>query len=572
MKYKLLIYDNLKNKFKGANEFILKNPFSVILISYFIFTIIRFIISLLIEEPTIMGDELAYKSMAYNFFWYKNFYKIDYGFYINFPNYLYQLVISVSFFFKNNFYIIIKLINSLIMNLSIFPIYLLSKKFNNQKHSVFISIFSLLLPSYNYINFVMPDAFYFTMFLFAFYFTIEYFYNFNLKYSFSSGISLILLFFIKPHAISFIISTFLILFIIVLLNFKKKENLKKIIITIPVFLSTIIISFIILKTLNYNKLNSLLGIYNIHTKNFFNLKNIPFKDLLILILNHFSSFLYIYFLPCLISLIALINFIIQKKHKEIIFLSLLFLSAIIIFLMVFKFTINTYFLDETHIKRIHSRFYFIIYPLLILSFISFHKTLNFNFLQKIIILLTFIFISFYYIYFTKHLNNFHWGYVADNIDLSWTFIFQLKFLIAVTVIYILALISYFFRNKIKLKLLIIFSIFFFLLLNFGQIYFLYNYHNKEKLSYQPLRCFIKSNILHKDSNVLMIDSGYEKRMNINFWMIYNYKGILEIPQNSLLNENIIPADVDYIILLDEYKINFNYKSIINFEKNKIIVL
>ncbi|MCK4797825.1 MAG: glycosyltransferase family 39 protein, partial [Spirochaetes bacterium] len=274
--------------------------FLYLIIIYIFFSLVRFLISLLIKEPIVMLDELYYKGMAYSFFKTGDFYNLKFG-NPRLSNFLYQLVISHSFFFENNFHVIIKFINSFIIHFAIFPIFLLLKEFVEAKKALIFSIIILFISFFNMNIFIMSENLFFPLFWLTFYFVYRFFTMIKVKDAILIGILLSFMFLTKPQALFFIYALIIIgafIFFYYWDNKKKKKGLFfSLILVIAFFLSFILINMIFIKDFT---IKNIFGFYS-------GVKNAAFKNaifnkfylkrLFYVILSHFSTFLFLYLIP-----------------------------------------------------------------------------------------------------------------------------------------------------------------------------------------------------------------------------------------------------------------------------------
>jgi hypothetical protein len=70
------------------------------------------------------------------------------------------------------------------------------------------------------------------------------------------------------------------------------------------------------------------------------------------------------------------------------------------------------------------------------------------------------------------------------------------------------------------------------------------------------RIFLESFIPHENSRVMLIDSSHVKRTNVPFWLNYTYTASMTKPAGTLIQKSQIPTGTDYLILLDQYPLDF----------------
>ncbi len=144
-------------------------------------SLVRFYWSSLLPCPVVMVDELMYKAAAESFFRFGDFDRLYLGYRPIFGNFLYPSIISLSFYFGPNFYVISKAINAVLISIAIFPTFLIAKCFNQGKWPLLPVILVMLMPSNLYANYIMAESLFFPLFLFAFFLSSELFTVTNLK-------------------------------------------------------------------------------------------------------------------------------------------------------------------------------------------------------------------------------------------------------------------------------------------------------------------------------------------------------------------------------------------------------
>ena len=138
---------------------------------YFIFIVVKGILSYLIPAPSAFSDSYIYMKLARSFFFDSNFVinNIPVTHYLP----LYPIILSFSYLFNQMsiIYPVMKIINVIISSLVIFPAYFISKEFFNSNKSLKIAILISLLPS-NFIfsGYILAENIFYPLFLFSIYF------------------------------------------------------------------------------------------------------------------------------------------------------------------------------------------------------------------------------------------------------------------------------------------------------------------------------------------------------------------------------------------------------------------
>ena len=117
-----------------------------LLILFLLLILLKIILSIFIQFPLGFSDSLTYQESAKTFFDTLDITKMAES---KYP-FLYSLIISPAFFFEdmNIVMLIIRIINSILSSLIIFPIYLLAKEFFNKKKSFLIAVICGFIPPF----------------------------------------------------------------------------------------------------------------------------------------------------------------------------------------------------------------------------------------------------------------------------------------------------------------------------------------------------------------------------------------------------------------------------------------
>ena len=194
---------------------------------FFLFTIIKIILSYFIPADSAFSDNYYYVKLARSFFNSQEFSIHGDLYYSRQP--LYPIILSISYLFKDMTYVYLamKLINSIISSLIIFPVFLLLKEFLPQKKALISAILISLLPfNFAFASYIMSENLFYSLFLFSIYFIYKSFVENNYKYHILAGLFV---------ALSFLTRTFgiILLFLFILLSLiqfiRKKSQLNPLI-------------------------------------------------------------------------------------------------------------------------------------------------------------------------------------------------------------------------------------------------------------------------------------------------------------------------------------------------------
>jgi len=138
---------------------------------YFLFVLVKGILSYFVSTPTMFNDELLFKEMARSFWYHLN---LDiFGEAYSWGRPLYPVIISIAYFFKSmvNIYTAMKIINVLLSSLIIFPAFLLAREFFGTKRSILVAILISVLPmNFAFSSYIMSENIFYVLFLFSIYF------------------------------------------------------------------------------------------------------------------------------------------------------------------------------------------------------------------------------------------------------------------------------------------------------------------------------------------------------------------------------------------------------------------
>ena len=209
-----------------------------LILLYLGFVLVKIILSYFIPASRALADDYQYLKMGESFFYHFSFKVHDVFSGQFYP--LYPISISIAQIFKNNnlVYFGIKVINSILSSLIIFPAYFLSKEFLIEKKSLLAATFISFLPAnFALTSYIMAENLFYSLFLFSIYFIYKSFKNRNLKDYFLSGIFITLSLLTRIHALILIL---LIVILVLIQLFNKKFNLKYLLLFGLIFISLLL--------------------------------------------------------------------------------------------------------------------------------------------------------------------------------------------------------------------------------------------------------------------------------------------------------------------------------------------
>ncbi|MFA0049351.1 hypothetical protein AB4351_21900 [Vibrio sp. 10N.261.51.F11] len=528
---------------------------SIIFVLVFLF---RLLVANSFNQPFIFGDELSYKTMAYAFHQYGDFYHIQsekMAHTVDIPNFLYPLLISSSFYFVD-FLHVIKIINVFLLTLSIIPAYYILKDLNC-KYRLFGIILIALLPGSNYSLSVMPESMYATIFLFLIMFAMRAFNRKSSVYTVSFSLLTGLLFLTKPHAISVIVSLviFLVMIIVVRLNQNRHsealvflKQLGLMIFTIPVVI--VIMSYIFGGSLSF-------GVYSNVTdiKHAFDL-NAAFINAT----GHIFTILFSYSIPLFFILWYLVNHNYSDSSKDedkllnFSLLTLLFFASV--FAMVVKYTTDIGPME--HYARIHARYYYYVYPLFIISFFVFYERLRLTISKSSVffLLLYILLISVLCVLFVYN-NSDNVGFITDNIQFAW---FLKLSPTIISLILFIVIIAFSLTAFVKSNLKLFFSVLLFIsmLSNFGYVEMAKRYHHANATADYIKSEKIESELKKLEGKEVAIVqvNGYGVLMNTLFWSSFQFNYAKQVSSLDYIYDDI-PVNTDALIVINESTVQIN---------------
>jgi hypothetical protein len=553
-----------------------KNQYAFLFFVYLFFVFFRFF--LFLNLPAWFGDEFIYKSIASSMWNAGTSVKPDNSSvqnYLNVPNLLYPYVIQFAFFFKNDFYIIIRFINSIIINLALFPIFFIVKKYFNIKNSFKISAFCLTLAFLNIGAYAVTEVLYFPLFFLSIYFLLQ---SLELKkssiyYSIVLGILLALLINTRIQG-SIVLLSFTLCYIS---QYYKSANIQKksLIFSYFFFITSFLISFIFIKkTLDpYGLWN--LGTYAIILKEQSMGLKLNSNDILNLISGHLTTL----FIPYSFCIAIFFRFIKGKNQQSLDSAELNFIiCSLIIFLIFFvqtiAFTIGVSSFDLGGINRWHSRYYFYSYPLLIISsaiYLKKNKLKNLFFDFNVIYVLSIFFIAFIYFIFFFHATEMPWfASTVDNMDLQWFLLSKTVLFVFLLLLILLIIKNFIYREKYFFSFLIVWAI----ISNYGSltklglfdqdkvekgsINFSLNFNSRNSCSIQIFD-YLKQNPV----NFSVVALNYSELRDTLFWIPF-------LPRKSYIldnrNEDKIFDDEDFLVVVGNIEMPAKYILFRHFHK------
>jgi hypothetical protein len=522
---------------------------------YLLFVIARFAISLFISNPLVPTDEIAYKNFAYSFFRTGHFYRTEnLGYSIYLPNVLYSFLISPSFFLGEQFYIGIKLINSLLINVSFFPAYSLAREFITHKKALLTATSVLLLPSFHSVSFVAVDGLNITLFLFSFLFCYRSLTRGGLNGPLA-GLFMALMLLNKPTAFAYLAGFVLANIMFVLYGVKVKDavQFKTVLRSFTGAAVSLIGLLVILSFLLKGEVSYHLGIYGRQLG--VTSAHIPISEAADMAIAYpfvLAATGYIFLFVCCA---ALVDILLRKQtafeYRHAVLLILAFATTVAYWAEVSKFMVDIY--SDEHFDKLHTRYLFMICPLFLISFSVLverikwypsHSGLLFIFFGAVLFLdITHFFPK----YVVSGLNIF------GSPDIGWA-IASANLLLPISCLSTVGVfLFYIFRKRRSAAPYLICFIPLMVLANYGEIrnHIRLDAGNSANANY---RYFVQGVITDTNASIAVIDEWLGHRLWLAFWLPYDYTAAYDLPKGSVITRQMIPLRTRYLVVFGDYQV------------------
>lgn len=165
---------------------------------YLIFVIVKSLLSYFIPAPSAFSDEYIYTKMARSIFSFFTFDIHGKPSTIFLP--LYPFILSLSYIFRDMqvIYLVMKIFNSFLSSLIIFPAWLISKEFMSRNKALFPAVLVSVIPAtFSFTPYIMAENLFYPLFLFTIFFIYKYLNENSSYYAFLSGLFLGLIYLTK---------------------------------------------------------------------------------------------------------------------------------------------------------------------------------------------------------------------------------------------------------------------------------------------------------------------------------------------------------------------------------------
>ena len=363
---------SLSRPIEASKSRILAAEIPTVVAIYLVAVLIRF--SMYIVMPYWSGDEYVYKSIAAGI-WHFGRHGVLTDSMIShsvaLPNLLYPYLISPAFVLGENFYIGVRLINAIVINLAIFPIYLIARKYLSQTPALVAASLSIAIPFINLGAFAVTEVLFFPLFLLSVWIAIESIERkCSIGWAIAFGLVVAVLLNVRLNAMVILPAY---LFSLLWISLRQQQAIT--LLTRPYWLVTVISFLCTYVALKYYLDGRSIGEFGIYAElaertegPLSIIANNPI-GIFHLIAGHLTTLSVPYALP-----IALMTFAILAKRGKLSnedkfsdFLIVASVFSLALFLLALIFTIGVSPFDLGGLGRWHSRYYFYFYPLVIIA-------------------------------------------------------------------------------------------------------------------------------------------------------------------------------------------------------------
>jgi hypothetical protein len=544
-----------------------KKPWQILVLWYAVFVLLRFILAILLTEPCIMPDELTYKSMAFGFYQYQDFFALT-SHMVGAPTsvgyILYQFFLSSIFFFHENFLIFAKLLNSLLINAAIFPLYGILRHFVPAREAIKFSALPLLIPTFGYASFLMAENLYIPLFALFLYSAYNFFTHANLPFSILLSVSFIMLCLTKPHGLALMVPLLLCggFLFFYHRNLNHNENLsRKILLSFYLVFAILVfalgISWLLLgknftRVIGFNVAVAE-GISN-HVFSIIGSGAVNSAKFIKFVATQAGSFLFLFLIPFVTILWTWTDAIRNREKKNLTLstLGLFFLAAL--FLLVL-FT-AVFFSTAEYFVRLHGRFLSMILPVLLIAFMVFRKEVTWTPFRKVVLgmLAAFTILAILPGYSFYFKSPFKFTLPVDYPEVAWAAFLPDPIIALMVIIFVFSAIWIMVKNQTWVYILF-FGIYA-LVANFAQTSTFLNLYQPAREATRPARHFIMDTIRNSDARVAVFDAGKINRYLTVFWLPYTFTMAGTLPENSILKREQIPKETDFVVLFGAFQLDF----------------
>jgi len=538
-----------------------------VLFLYGSFVLLRFLQSLLLSEPAVIPDELVYKSMAYGFFKWQDLFALSpeaVGAPTNVGYVLYQILISLIFFFRDNFLVAGKLVNAFLINATIFPLYRILRDFVPREEAAAGAALALLLPSFGYSSFLMAENLYTPLFVLCVYLIYKSCTEGSLRYPMLTAGCLVLCFMTKPHALSLLAALVACGgFLAAFYAFKVKDRLssRRVLLSLGAACALLMVSLLAFTGIYGGSFARIAGFNLAVTRGIpssivagFGSQEYVFGEFFTMAAAHLGSVLFLFLVPLLLTCWGWAQAFRERDTKRLAFSSLILF--ILFELGVMTLVISLFFAPEESFVRLHGRFYSMAFPLLIISFVVFRKRVRWTRARRAVLLSLSLLALFALlpgipVFFGSPVK---FSLAIDFPEVAWAAF--LPRVVVAAVVFLFGWMTIQLIRKGRTGLYLGFFVAVALIANCAESWILVRFYEPQRVATRPARTFIRDTIRNPDSRVAVIDPGEIHKFLTVFWLPYNFTLAARLPEHTTLERDEIPEETDFVVLFGEYPLDF----------------
>ena len=346
------------------NKHLIKNPYKVIAISYFLVSLLRFFLYKTVNLPMILNDEVSYSLMAKGLSLFGD--ARHYSEYVAFPdlrNALYPGLLAFLFKTHIPYYASVKLINSFIAHLLVFPAYWIAREFMDARRATLTALLILLFPNLNLACFVMPESVYYPLFVLGFFLSYKTLIEKQIYWAVFAGISSAVLISVKPHGaclfLSFLISSGIAFLIL--------DRSKGLLLRTLVAIAVLLLSLCALNWFFWGKFAPMAVVGNYYGGFAGSVLTAlgPLKKVISTLTMHLSMVGFLFLIPMSMVIPTLIRSYRIKNRKIFIFTAFMSILTLLLLAMTVQFSVM--FVDW---RVVYSRYYDGVFPIIFIFMIS----------------------------------------------------------------------------------------------------------------------------------------------------------------------------------------------------------
>ncbi len=539
--------------------------------------LLRLGLASLVTEPTVMGDELSYKAMAEKFFRTGDFYAPGHiGVSMGFSNLLYMLVISPAFYFED-FFGAIKIINALLISLTVFPVYALTREFREEPVALAVAGLSALMPFNTISVFIMAENLYVPLFWSALYFFFRGLLRAAHKdaaamqtlQACGAGVFLGLLFLTKPQAISLAL-TFVFIAGGALVFARRLGYSVRGVLTVAV--ATALVAYLVQAVGNFllhggGDGSGVVGSHYTQAMERPTVGDLFTKSFLGMSGGHLAYLLILFALPVFHLAYQGIRAYTAPEDPEARKRMLFAIAAIgtfgAAFAMALIFTQTISHIE--HNLRLHARYYSFIFPIFLISTAVLPPELPRFRGARIVLagLLLLVAVGTIVTYRTYPSNAFG----VDYTDWAWLnlrFVDKSRFYmlgVPVMLLGAFACLQAVRRLSVPHWPLFVFYTCFAILGTYGQTWNTTTSIRFFHSGFSEEREYIRETIGDFSQKVGLAEHGFVRRCNYVFWLPYEYANILDRPYGTPIEPGQFPPGTEWVILIGEHQPGFPFKQV-----------